>query len=174
MANSSRLKKAISNYIKHPNWTKALEDAGYSRSTAVKRHTEMWRKAEPEIRKRQAKVAERADLSAEYIIKKYMDLLETDLTKFICKDESGNPYYDFTEATEEDFRVVQELTVDQMQQGRGDDAVPVKRVRIKEYDKLRILEALGKHLGMFTDNVKIKGDISLAERIRAARGPAND
>ena len=166
---SSRLQKAINFYIKDPNWKKALEDAGYSPVTALKKHTELFRKAEPEIRKRQKKVAERANLSAEYIIGKYMDLLENDLSRFIRKDKNGNPYYDFTDATTEDFRVISELTVDKMQKGRGDTAVPVERVRIKEYDKLRILEALGKHLGLFTENVNIKGDISLAERIRAAR-----
>ena len=42
--------------------------------------------------------------------------------------------------------------------GRGDDARDVKRTRFKLADKKAALESIGRHLGMFTDKIKVGGD----------------
>lgn len=44
-----------------------------------------------------------------------------------------------------------ELQVDDYTEGRGEDARAVRRVKFKLYDKLRSLELLGKHLGIFVE-----------------------
>ena len=40
-------------------------------------------------------------------------------------------------------------------------------VELKTWDKIRSLELLGKHLGMFTERVAVSGDVSLLEITRA-------
>ena len=42
--------------------------------------------------------------------------------------------------------------------GRGEDARDVKRTRFKLADKKAALESIGRHLGMFTDKIKVGGD----------------
>ena len=54
-------------------------------------------------------------------------------------------------------------------EGRGAGAREVKRIRVKLHDKLRALEALGRHLGMFNDSITVKGEVELIEKIQAGR-----
>ena len=42
--------------------------------------------------------------------------------------------------------------------GRGEDARDVKRTRFKLADKKAALDDIGRHLGMFTDKIKVGGD----------------
>jgi phage terminase small subunit len=66
-------------------------------------------------------------------------------------------------------RALGEFTVDEYKKGRGENAVPVTKMKIKMADKLRALEMLGKHLGIFTDVVRVDGDADLIERLLAGR-----
>ena len=50
------------------------------------------------------------------------------------------------------------LVVDEYMDGRGEDARDIKRTRFKLADKKAALESIGRHLGMFTDKIKVGGD----------------
>ena len=61
--------------------------------------------------------------------------------------------------------------------GVGETIVNEATIELKVWDKIRSLELLGKHLGMFTERVAVSGDVSLLEvtreieaRERAAKG----
>ena len=55
-------------------------------------------------------------------------------------------------------------------EGRGDAARNVKRVKIKLADKKGALDSLAKHLGMFTDRMRMEVTDSLAQAMaRAAK-----
>ena len=56
---------------------------------------------------------------------------------------------DIAELPEEYAAAVQELTIEEYMEGRGDDARRVKKVRIKLHGKESPLVNIGKHLGMF-------------------------
>jgi len=114
-------------------------------------------------------MAKRAEVDADYVIQKFKDIVEADLGDLLVINEDGTAYYDFSRAKPEHMAALSEFTVDEISKGRGDDAVPVSRIRVKMHDKLRALEALGKHLGLFTEKIEIKGEVDLIRTIEARR-----
>ena len=60
--------------------------------------------------------------------------------------------------TRDKAAAIREFVVDEYMDGRGEDARPVKRTRFKLADKKAALESIGRHLGMFTDKIKVGGD----------------
>jgi hypothetical protein len=53
--------------------------------------------------------------------------------------------------TRDQAAAIQDITIDEYTDGRGQDAQPVKRIKFKLRDKRAALVDLGKHLGMFKD-----------------------
>jgi phage terminase small subunit len=80
------------------------------------------------------------------------------------------------EVTREQAAAIQEYTVEHYTEGNGEDAKPVKKIRLKLADKLRALELLGKHYALFTE--RHVHELGTAERLAAALErigePAND
>ena len=72
-------------------------------------------------------------------------LADFNIRRFIEIDESGKAYYNFKDATEEDWYCISEYSCDLVPQGKGDDRIYVDRIKLKAYDKLRALELVGKH-----------------------------
>lgn len=60
----------------------------------------------------------------------------------------------------EQAAALQEVTVDEYKEGRGEGAKQVKRVKLKLCDKRQSLVDIGKHLGMFIDRHEIKHEFS--------------
>lgn len=73
-------------------------------------------------------------------------LLDFNIERFIRTDDNGQPYYDFSEATEDDWWCISELTIDTIGRGQGTDRVEVDRVKIKTEGKRGLLELYGKHV----------------------------
>jgi len=80
---------------------------------------------------------------------------------FITVQKDGSAVTDLSGATTEQIAALAEITVDEYQDGRGDDARPVKRIKFKLADKRAALVDLGRHLGMFKDNVNLNGGITV-------------
>ena len=113
----------------------------------------------------EAVVEERAELLAmevdsRWVLKKAALLADFNIRKFLRAEEDGRLYYDFSEATDEDWYCVGELTVDQIPISDKDNKVYVDRIRLKSVDKIRALEMVGKHIDVnaFKTNVTIGGD----------------
>ena len=115
-----------------------------------------------EINRRKSLLTEKKGLTAEWILDRLMALGDAGktLAKFKKVQPDGTLAWDFTHATEEDLSVVQAIGVDYYTEGRGPDAVKVKKFRIKEPDVQAALVALGRTLAMFTDNVEVSGDLA--------------
>lgn len=64
---------------------------------------------------------------------------------------------DVGQLTREHAAAVHELTIDTYMEGHGDDAEPVKRVKLKLYDKRAALVDLGRHHGLFKDKLEHTG-----------------
>lgn len=166
-----RMKLAIDNYFANGlNKYKAMRDAGYSHWSSHRQIDVFGRReVKEEIERRQRRMAEKAQVTAEWVIQKFKEIVEADLGQVLVIQEDGTAYFDFTKATPEFLANIGEFTVDEIKEGRGDGARPVKRIRVKLNDKLRALEALGRHLGLFKDQVEVKGSVDLIERIQAGR-----
>jgi len=167
-------KAVVDAYMKHYNKAQALRDAGYAESTAL-RNVDIFqrRDVQEEIERRQQRMAKKAEVDADYVIQKFKDIVEADLGDLLVINEDGTAYFDFNKARPEHLAALSEFTVDEISKGRGENAVPVSRIRVKLHDKLRALEALGKHLGLFTDKIEVKGELDLIKTIEERRRQVN-
>ncbi len=107
---------------------------------------------------------QRALLNATWILERTAQLASFNISSFIKVNEAtGEAVYDFSEATEADWYCIQEVSCDPLllaAKDNKDDPIPVNKVKIKSYDKLRALELMGKHvdIGAFKEKVELSGD----------------
>lgn len=96
-------------------------------------------------------VKNRLDVTRDRILEELAALAYSNMTDFIVIDEDGNTRTDLSGLTREQLAALQEVTVDTYMEGRGEDAIAVKSVKIKLAPKIGALELLGKHQKMWTD-----------------------
>jgi hypothetical protein len=113
---------------------------------------------------------------AEQRVKRIMELLELYaeggmiLAKFKKVDPtSGDLYWDFTGATQEELMTINSLETAEFAEGRGPDARHIKKFKIGHSDPLMALDRLARIHGMYQDNLNVQGELSFKDRINAAR-----
>jgi phage terminase small subunit len=164
---------AVDGFLAGKTKTQAMLDAGYSKKTA-KFEQSLFKRPDVKayLERRQKRLAKKFDLSQERIVAKYMQIAFGDevLARFKKVDEDdGSLYWDFTGATEEDLQLVQEMSTEIYQDGRGPGARKIKKFKVTAADQMRALDALARHLGMFNDKVTVQGELTLVDRILAGR-----
>ena len=156
------------------NQERAMLTAGYAKSTARHYPKTVFDRPDvkAEIARRQARTAKKHNLSEDWVIERLMKLAMSGdiLAPYKHVQEDGTITWDFTDAPEEDLALVRELKTEVYQEGRGKDAVNVKKFQVKEPDIHGALIALARHLGLFNDKLEITG--SLAERLQAGKKQA--
>jgi len=117
-------------------------------------------------------VMERYAVTQERVREELAKLAFASIGDFITVQPDGSAVTNLSAATAEQVAALAEITVDEYQDGRGDGARPVKRVRVKLGDKRAALVDLGRHLGMFREKVDLTTRvvlISLASRLKGLR-----
>lgn len=91
-----------------------------------------------------------------WVLKRASLIADFNINAFIKVNSDGDAYYDFSDATDEDWYCISEYTADQVRKGSGDDKYYVDRVKIKTQCKMKALELVGRHVDVqaFKDNVK--------------------
>ncbi|CUX80744.1 terminase small subunit [Roseibaca calidilacus] len=129
-------------YLLDLNATQAATRAGYSKRTAQAQSSRLLSnvmiKAEIARLRREAEIRTKVDLDR--ILEEYARFAFAGLSKFIRIDQQGQPILDLSRCGPEELDLLAELRVD------GDGRI--RRIKIKQLDKLKALEALGKHLGL--------------------------
>jgi Terminase small subunit len=112
-------------------------------------------------------------MTAQQVLEELTKLALANMQDYMKPGLDGDPVLDFAKLTREQASALQEVTVDRYTEGRGEDAREVKRVKFKLADKLRALELLGKHYGLFNERRvhEVGGD---AERLIAALARADE
>ena len=67
------------------------------------------------------------------------------------KVQGPDAFVDLSTLTRDQAAAIQEITVEDYRDGRGEDARDVRRVKVKLSDKRAALAEMGKHLGMFKE-----------------------
>ncbi len=160
------------------NKKEAMLSAGWSRVTAETNSTKHFFTREDvkeEIARRQAALAKRHELTTDWIITRLKRISNASeaLTKFKKVDEDGNLYWDFTDATFEDLKVISEFMTESYKDGRGKDAKIVRKFKLKARDEKGALDSLARIKGMFDDKMTVAGELSLVERLQRGRKRAN-
>ena len=173
MAGKSKLtpkqKLFISAYLIDLNATRAAIAAGYSRDTAKQMGSENLAKPDvaEEIQKRMDRRAEKLEITSDKVLQEIALLGFANMADFIVPQEDCSILTDFSSMTREQAAAIQEVTVEEYVEGKGENARQCKRVKFKLCDKGANLERLGKHLKLFVDRVEFHDKTEPEERQRA-------
>lgn len=168
MALTDKQKRFCEEYLIDLNATQAAIRAGYSEKTAYRTGADNLRKPQIEeyIAKRQKELSRSTEITQERVIKElaliafsnnadYAHVVEKKLqveaggTLVDVLDKDGNPVM---------YRTVEPVLTEELTEEQKRALAVIKKGRdgleVKSCDKVKALELLGKHLGIFTDKIE--------------------
>lgn len=83
--------------------------------------------------------------------------------------EGGAAYIDFSGLTREQAAAIQEITVDEYVDGKGENAREVRKTKFKLADKRGALELLARHHKLLTDKLEVGADDDLLSILAEGR-----
>lgn len=160
-------KTFIDEYLIDLNATQAAIRAGYSKSTANRIATENLSKPviQAEIQKRMKDREERTEITQDFVLRELYAIASAKGSDFakVVKKTALQPVFDdmgnVTDHQEVAFNVVEIEPTDEIPDDKKKAISGIKQgkhgIEVNTCDKVRALELLGRHLGMFTDKVKV-------------------
>lgn len=150
---TKKQKRFVEEYLIDLNATQAAIRAGYSPDTAQQMGSENLSKPviKNAIDKAIAKRSRRTGINQDRVIQEIAKLAFLNPIDVIDMDEATIK----GEANRDDTACIASVKVKVIP---GEDGNITER-EVKTYDKLKALELLGKHLGMFTDKLKMEGNV---------------
>lgn len=161
-------------YLIDLNATQAAIRAGYSKKTANEQGARLLAKVSVQkyIAERKADRVERTEITQDMVLKElaiiafsnaadYASVIEKDAMVEVngvtvpLEDADGNPIK---------YRTVEPVLTSELTEEQKKALSVIKKGKdgfeVKPYDKVRALELLGKHLGMWTEKVEVSGEMS--------------
>ena len=158
-------------YVIDLNGTRAAIAAGYSENGAEVAANRLLNNAKVKrlIDNLRSKRASKLEIKADQIVEELRRLAFSNRQDYMRVDGDGWPELDLSALTRDQAAAIQEFSEDATG-GTGDgERRQVLRRRFKLADKGLNLERLGRHLGMFQDNVKVTGLEGLADKLNQIR-----
>lgn len=153
MALTPKQERFVEEYLIDLNATQAAIRAGYSPKTAGEQSHQLLQKTSirAHIDKAIAKQSKRTGVNADRIIKELARIAFVNPTDVINADDATIRGY----ANRDDTAAILSVKVKVIPSDDGD----IVERETKMADKIRALELLGKHLGMFKDNINLNANI---------------
>lgn len=157
-------------YMLDLNPGEAAKRAGYSAHTCGSQGRRLLHNARiaSRVAELKAERAERLQISQDRVIQEVAAIAFANLKPLISMSPLGDPSIDLSAATNDQFAALSTIKVDDYVDGRGDAARDVKSVELKSHDKLKALDMLGKHLGVFKEKVELTLDDDVATQLAKA------
>lgn len=157
---TAKQKHFIEEYLIDLNATQAAIRAGYSKKTAAFIGAENLKKTQiqAEIQRRMAERQKRTEVTQDRVVKELARLAFANATDFVTVEKREIVMGDGSVVAVDGATVkhTSELTLDQQAAIAG-----IKQgangVELKLCDKLKALELLGRHIGMFNDKLSLSG-----------------
>ena len=163
---TDRMKKFVDEYLIDFNATQAAIRAGYSPDTANEQGSQLL--ARPDIRELvaegQKEIAERTQTFQDNAVEELKLVGFSDLADFLTVKEGGIvEQKPFDELTKEQTKCIKKIkqTVRSSHSADGTILHQTAVIEIELHDKLKALELLGRHLGMFNDTLRLEGALPL-------------
>lgn len=152
---TAKQQRFIEEYLIDLNATQAAIRAGYSPKTANEQGARLLANVsvQEEVSKAMADRSRRTGISQERVIRELARIAFVNPQKVINTDDGSVN----ANASEDDLACIQSVKVKTMSGDKG--CSEEREVRLN--DKMKALELLGKHLGMFTDKVELDADMEL-------------
>jgi phage terminase small subunit len=169
--------QCVEYYMQGMSKTEAMLKAGYSETMAHKRQKSVFGRQDVmrAIEQRRWNMRSRNNKMIDRIKEELANIAFFNIGEVLEITEGGEVVFNFDQATMEQFSAIGEVRIDKYMEGKGRDAVEVKRVVVKPYDKKAALDSLARIYGMFNDNLTIhpgEGG-TLEERLAAGRKRLN-
>ena len=145
---TEKQKRFVDEYLIDLNATQAAIRAGYSVKTARSISNELLTKPDIQacIEQKQAVIARRTGISQDRVVRELAKMAFVNITDVV--DSNGRIRRD---ATNDDLACIESIKVKQMESDTGSS----EEREVKLCSKLKALELLGKHLGMWNDKVDL-------------------
>lgn len=152
---TAKQQRFVEEYLIDLNATQAAIRAGYSPKTANEQGARLLANASVQeaIAKAMAERSRRTGISQDRVIQELARIAFVNPQKVINSEDASIR----ADATEDDLACIQSVKVKTMDGEKGSSVE--REVRLN--DKMRALELLGKHLGMFKDKVELDTDMDL-------------
>lgn len=150
---TAKQERFVQEYLIDLNATQAAIRAGYSPKTAQEQGARLLSKVmvQTAISKAQAERSRRTGINQDRIIRELAKLAFLNPVDVIDMDEATVK----GEAHRDDTACIASVKVKNIPTEDG----AITEREVKTYDKLKALELLGRHLGMFNDKVKVEGTV---------------
>ena len=163
---TDRMKKFVDEYLIDFNATQAAIRAGYSPDTANEQGSQLL--ARPDIRELvaegQKEIMERTQTFQDNAVAELKIVGFSDLADFLTVKDGGIvEQKPFNELTKEQTKCIKKIkqTVRSSHSADGTILHQTAVIEIELHDKLKALELLGRHLGMFNDSLRLEGALPL-------------
>ena len=163
---TDRMKKFVDEYLVDFNATQAAIRAGYSPDTANEQGSQLL--ARPDIRELVAEgqkaIAERTQTFQDNAVDELKIVGFSDLADFLTVKEGGIvEQKSFDQLTKEQTKCIKKIkqVVRSSHSADGTILHQTATLEVELHDKLRALELLGRHLGMFNDTLRLEGALPL-------------
>lgn len=152
---NERQKLFVKHYLIDPNATKAAIAAGYSEKTARKIGSRLLTNVDvkAELEQKSTKRAANLDITADRVLREIALLGFSNMQDY-TRVQDGDAYVDLSAVTRDQFAAIQEITVEEYTEGRGEDKRDIRKTKLKLSDKRGSLDLLGRHLRLFGDEGK--------------------
>ncbi|MCU4389914.1 terminase small subunit [Acinetobacter courvalinii] len=147
----------VDEYLVDLNATQAAIRAGYSPKTAYSKGQQLTKLLSTEISEAQANRSKRTQITQDMVLNELAKIGFSNMLDYVTPTNGGDLVPDFSAITRDQAAAIGEVTIDQYMEGKGEDAVLVKRTKFKLSDKRAALVDMGRHLGMFKDKVELTG-----------------
>jgi phage terminase small subunit len=166
-----KMQRFIEQYLVEPNATKAALIAGYSPRSAFATGYDLTKK--PLVREQIAMAnkarSKKYAITADKVLAEMAKLAFTSLDDFMVLHPNGDAEINFRRSGPNERAALSEITQDVYTEGRGPFSQRLRKTKIKQHDKMRALEGLCKHLGLFKgEGEEEDGVQTKAQRLRAA------
>jgi phage terminase small subunit len=141
----------VKEYLIDLNATHAAVRAGYSKKTANRTGPGLLKKSSVANAVALAidERAKRVEVAQDMVVKELARIAFGDLRDSVVWGAGGVVFKDSSELTDDAAAAISEISEHTTEKGGT--------LRIKRYDKVKALELLGKHLGMFIDRTELTG-----------------
>ena len=167
---SPRRVRFVEEYQVDLNGTQAAIRAGYSARTANPQAARLLANVSIQAALTAAQEARsrRTAITADRVVRELALIGLANMADYMARTAQGDPYLDFSALTRDQAAALQEVTVEDYLDGRGEDARAVRRVKFKLHDKRAALVDLGRHFGLFR-NEPAGADDSVVEDVVEVR-----
>lgn len=158
----------VAEYLKDLNATQAAIRAGYSEKTAHVQGPRLLDNVEVKSALNNAmdKRAEAVEVDAAYVLRRLHEMAEADIRDIYGDDGELLPVSEWPDVWRKGM--ISGIETNELFDGHGRDRVQIGHVRkVKQVDKLSVLQTLGKHVRVnaFQEQIKVTGLDALADRM---------